>query len=399
MVLVDYSDSDDSDAETNPLPPPTTKESANPQTPSFQRVVDRSDPHKIRVNLPKTSKPASDDAEDDTEPSSKRAKLGISSFRGFNSLLPAPKKATAPSGGNTAGFVKKGGLGRGVNLKTGATPGFSREETPLSYDRNEDSNVGIEAVAQNDAQVDGFSMSQDIEARETTSTGLVDKKPTKPGNSIMFKPLSVTRKPTKKKPPVSGVQDGNLVKDLASAQQSQESPKVSLFTVDKIHDLQRQIPSTPGEYQPMIHLASHPESDRPLLDHEEALGSESLDLFNESAAPIYHTTLENFTQTLDSIASDLNLSASAKRQLLGRQRGNTSTINVVNFNTDQEYAANEILRQAGEQVQHNPVRSIAPGKHSLKQLVNAVSNQKDALEEQFASGRRNKKEAGSKYGW
>jgi hypothetical protein len=48
---------------------------------------------------------------------------------------------------------------------------------------------------------------------------------------------------------------------------------------------------------------------------------------------------------------------------------------------------------------HNPVRSIAPGKHSLKQLVNAAQSQKDALAESFAKGYQNRKEAGSKYGW
>ena len=50
-------------------------------------------------------------------------------------------------------------------------------------------------------------------------------------------------------------------------------------------------------------------------------------------------------------------------------------------------------------VQHNPVRPIAPGKHTLQQLVNVASNQREALEESFATGRRNKKEAGAKYGW
>ncbi|KAI4156855.1 MAG: hypothetical protein LQ346_009128, partial [Caloplaca aetnensis] len=92
--------------------------------------------------------------------------------------------------------------------------------------------------------------------------------------------------------------------------------------------------------------------------------------------------------------------------LFGRQQqhptaSSSATVNIVTFNTDAEYASNELLRQAGEQqqAQHNPVRALAPGKHSLKQLVSAASNQKDALEEQFASGRRNRKEAGSKYGW
>ncbi|RMZ90737.1 hypothetical protein DV736_g2034, partial [Chaetothyriales sp. CBS 134916] len=53
----------------------------------------------------------------------------------------------------------------------------------------------------------------------------------------------------------------------------------------------------------------------------------------------------------------------------------------------------------GDQIQHNPVRAIAPGKHSLRQLVNAAQGQKDALEDSFAIGKQNKKEAGSKYGW
>jgi hypothetical protein len=48
---------------------------------------------------------------------------------------------------------------------------------------------------------------------------------------------------------------------------------------------------------------------------------------------------------------------------------------------------------------HNPVRSIAPGKHSLKQLLNATVSQKEALEESFAKGYANRKEASGRYGW
>lgn len=44
------------------------------------------------------------------------------------------------------------------------------------------------------------------------------------------------------------------------------------------------------------------------------------------------------------------------------------------------------------------VRALAPGKHSLKQLVNAVSSQREALEDSFAAGRRRKGESGARYG-
>lgn len=72
---------------------------------------------------------------------------------------------------------------------------------------------------------------------------------------------------------------------------------------------------------------------------------------------------------------------------------------MINFNTDEEYRHNEELRAAGEVVKHNPVRAIAPGKHNLKQLVNAAASQKEALEEAFAKGKSNRQEASSRYGW
>lgn len=106
-------------------------------------------------------------------------------------------------------------------------------------------------------------------------------------------------------------------------------------------------------------------------------------------------------QSLNDIASDLNLSAADRRQLFGRQKGGAvpQATKIINFNTDEEYRHNEELRAAGEQVVHNPVRAIAPGKHSLKQLVNAAANQKEALEESFAKGKSNRAEASSRYGW
>ena len=105
---------------------------------------------------------------------------------------------------------------------------------------------------------------------------------------------------------------------------------------------------------------------------------------------------------LTSIASELNLTEAEKRQLFGRKgRGpDLSSAKIVDFNTDQEYLHNEQLRQQGETVQHNALKSITgTGKNSLKGLVNMAVTQKDALEEHFAAGRRNKKEAGNRYGW
>jgi len=87
------------------------------------------------------------------------------------------------------------------------------------------------------------------------------------------------------------------------------------------------------------------------------------------------------------------------RQLFGRNSNNHAEISVQNFNLDSEYASNEALRQAGDTFQHRAVKAIAPGKHSLQQLVNNARTQKDAIEDSWAEGRRNRGEGGSKYGW
>ncbi|KAJ8130323.1 hypothetical protein O1611_g3305 [Lasiodiplodia mahajangana] len=98
----------------------------------------------------------------------------------------------------------------------------------------------------------------------------------------------------------------------------------------------------------------------------------------------------------------MNLSAEARRELFGRRGApstNMAAAKVINFDTEKEYAHNEELRASGEQQIHNPLRGIAPGKHNLRQLVNQVQNQREALEESFAKGRAKQSEAGSRYGW
>ena len=397
MVLVEYSESEDSDAEEDKKLQPVAREAATPHKPAFQKVVDRSNPHKIRVSLPTTSKPTTDDGEDGVAPPSKRVKVGPNAFSGFNSLLPAPKKAAASTEGTRENGARKNGLGSGVSLKTGPTPGFSRELGSRMDEVVEDNQAMEDDITQHG---DGISNGHNYyaqESRELESSEKALTEPKKQGNSMIFKPLSVIRKSKKKKP---AFPTHNETATQAPDQQirTEKIHKVSLFAPGDVQDFQSQIPSAVGEYQPMIYQA-HSTFEPPKSDFPGIEDSEKSATLSNALTRSDHTDVDQSSQSLSAVATDLNLSASAKRQLLGRQRNHTSEITVVNFNTDQEYAANEMLLQAGEQAQHNPVRAIAPGKHSLKQLVNAASNQKDALEEHFATGRRNKKEAGSKYGW
>ncbi|KAL8708469.1 MAG: hypothetical protein Q9220_006626 [cf. Caloplaca sp. 1 TL-2023] len=408
MGLVEYSESSGSEAEDShpqksKVPPQPTSNSNNKPTTFHKVVVDRSDTHKIRINLPELAKePAAIDLENDGEPPAKKARVGGGGFSGFNSFLPAPKRAIATGGGANGAGGRRGGLGSGVNLKTGATPGFSREPMPGA---NEDEEERPEVVNGNGApepKGDGSDSNGIKSLPEPKSLEKHTEEPKKQGNPMMFKPLSVARKPQKKKPlPPPPNTSTSKASEPPTPPPPKLAPKVSLFSTETAQEEQRSQDTTTknNTYQPLIYGTTEPD--------DPPISSPSQPIYPlEPESPATHTPFPTpqapIPQSLSTIATDLNLSASATRQLLGRHHhpsSSSSAINIVNFNTDAEYAANELLRQAGEQVQHNPVRAINPGKHSLKQLVSAASGQKEALEEQFASGRRNRREAGGKYGW
>ena len=386
MALVDYSGSEESDEEQQPVAKQPLNSKAKSTKSDFHKIVDPSEPHKIRVSLPETF--TADDAKEQEHPA-KRAKIGSG---GFNSLLPAPKRAIVTNGGPLLGDRSKGRLGSGVSLKTGATPGFTREPEP-AVDR-------VQEISNNDTKAKPSAPaleSTPYERPNVTETPGTNGGPTQDlklkGKPTMFKPLSVARKPKKKAIHLPGSEEIKIESTIPG-QPNKSVSKVSLFSsVDMTENL-KDNSSSKEPYQPMLYEGTDTVQPNANGDHDSTQEAEDT---NQSSGKAL--SAEETPHTLDAIASDLKLSASAKRQLLGRQKNHTSAINIINFNTDEEYTSNEALRQSGEQVQHNPVRAIAPGKHSLKQLVNMGTSQADALEESFATGRRNRSEAGSKYGW
>jgi len=404
MGLVEYSESEGSDTEARPKTASSPKPaSSSTSKPTFQKVVDRSNPHQIRVHLPEASKAEADHHEGDGgERSAKRPKTGGGAFSGFNSFLPAPKRPLRTShAGSQPGEGPMRGLGSGVNLKTGPSPGFSREPRPelLDEDAKGDSHIPSSDVpAQHQDVMNGHD-----EIHASAASEVPKQQIPRSGPPMMFKPLSVARKPKKKKAGLTAESASSIGNPANAAKLAKTAPTVSLFSLNPEKNDAQPTVSSSNEYKPLIYDAAPVKPASPSPTPPTVVPVEDDMAPNPPSTYSNTTSLSSNTQSLDSIASDLNLSASAKRQLFGRQRGsnpaNASAINIFNFNTDEEYAANEALRAAGEQVQHNPVRAIAPGKHSLKQLVNAASTQKDALEEHFASGKRNKKEAGSRYGW
>jgi hypothetical protein len=171
---------------------------------------------------------------------------------------------------------------------------------------------------------------------------------------------------------------------------------VSLFGVSQEIDAPANEKSS-GAYQPMMYGFDEDEDEDDAPGVDQAFGTHS------THQPAQYAPTPAAPNDLTNIASELNLSEAERRQLFGKKGRNApdfSSAKIVEFNTDTEYAHNEQLRQQGEQVQHNPLKSISgTGKNSLRSLVSVATTQKDALEEHFASSHRNKKEAGNRYGW
>lgn len=400
MGLVDYSDSE-SDCDSPQTSTPAVANPAAPAKKPFQKLVDKTNPGKILVNLPSAS--AADEAPPSEEPVAKRVKTGGSRFGGFSSFLPAPKTVTRPtpasgSGGKAAPKV-------GINLKTSSEAAFSREAPSIGG--NEDD--GNDFLART-SELGGLGLKlpppkASAAAQPSIPEGQKSEEDVKlVGKPMMFKPLSVSRKPGKKngfnattvpKAAALGSASTQRAPAPSAAPPSQEpkaappKKKVSLFSITD---------DTPT-------VDASPEDDISYEPGFTSYGSINYEDVQQQYA--------NYTQplaagnadpnSLDSIADDLNLDPVARRELFGRGGGgNKATAkSVINFNLDQEYRHNEELRATGalEQQQHNPLRAIKPGKHSLQQLVNQVQTQRDALEENFAKNRSTQKQAGSKYGW
>ncbi|KAG6007947.1 hypothetical protein E4U21_005308 [Claviceps maximensis] len=427
MGLVDYDSDSDSDSasghEATHPPKPTTPKSTSqgPSKKPFRKVVDRSNPGKILVSLPTLANDTSNNTSD--EPPVKRARTngGGGLFSGFNSFLPPPKNtarhAIKPSA-NSAGRP-------GVNLKTSAAPGFSRddrEDEVLSQQFAAPSSTSA-SISTSSSMPDfsdppsaGFSLPPP--KRQQVGPSIPEgQKPAEEvklvGKPLMFRPLSVGMSAKKKKNnknnkhdshPAAAPQDAhNPIQSSAAAGTGASTPADASAPVPQkksvsLFSMHTEEPAAAAFTSPANDHENDDDAYKPLFGsaHEAEASSTGYwgSVANEAPTSI------DVPSSLDHMADDLNLSAAARRELFGRDGSNFAAKTVVNFNMDKEYQHNEHIRASGDQQMHNPVRALqGSGKHSLKQLVQNVQNQKDALEDSFAKGRSNRKEASSRYGW
>ncbi|KAK3899819.1 mitotic checkpoint regulator, MAD2B-interacting-domain-containing protein [Staphylotrichum tortipilum] len=406
MGLVEYSDSE---SEGEPVQQKSTPAPAPASKKPFQKLLDRSSgagKGKILVNLSAAS--AAPDTPEDSQPPAKRAKIaGGSRFSALGSFLPPPKKtglaASTPSARATGTTPAPG-----VHLRTAAEPAFSRR-----------------------ADGDGDSIGFDGDTTQTTSKGPSIPEGQKPeeevklvGKPLMFKPLSVARKKaplkTKKKdssavaagPTPSGAPRANITATTKAAAPVPSAPlpkkKISLFSIDDDEPATTApaAPASAGAYEPVFTSAPEPAP----TEDESNVTSAYPSYHSQPTAPVggqYHPNHEH-EQAFSSLAD--TLSPAARRELFGRSNDNGASrggggvlpanAKVITFDMEREYDHNEALRASGAAQQvYNPVRSIAPGKHSLRQVVNMAQSNQGALEESFARAKSNQKDAAGRYGW
>ena len=398
MGLVGYSDSECSDDEDvkpqSSKPAVATGAAGSTQKARTEKVVSG---NKIRVNLPgitATAAATADDADNiDNDRPAKRARTSGASS-GINSFLPAPKNPVKAGGGSSGspgtGLLSRSrgaGLSKGISLKTGATPAFSRD-LPEPSDSTYEERDTDEQYDEFGVQSTSATTSVPLVVEETqVQEAVLARKP------MMFKPLSVGRKSKKKSSStVAPEQPRATPSDVAKVVPSTVAPpnKKSLLFSSVDHE-SATVPNA-QEYQP--EFTAPEEVDRA---YDEDLDDQ---LYSEAFAPTASAVPpQPQTNDLQSLASTLNLTKEQRRQLFGRDGAGNAKL--ASFNLAQEYSSNNALMQdeANQAPLHNPVRAIAPGKHSLQQLLNSAQNQKEALEESFARGKANKAAAGTKYGW
>jgi len=362
MALVAYSDSEDSDIDAAKHGPTLSK-----------LALSKGEGRKIKIELP-AIRPEPGQVEDGgRQPPTKRAKTA-GSFGGLNSLLPPPKRATAQASG----------LKKGTSLKTSSEVAFSRA-IPVTGSAQErvDADDGYDEFGNQNATMDGLPLVEKAlkEAPEMKITG----------NATRFKPLSVAnKKKSVKKAKLAMANDSTTTVDRGESKILMDGPhtegtpsvsaiktKRSLFSFQQPEeDLQAK--TSLDSFEPVTESVINKTVEPPATTVTTA-----------SAAPAAANSLE-------AVASDLNLTPAQRRQLFGRHK---KDVNITHFNMDSEYAANEQLRMSGETMEHKAVKTIAPGKHSLQQLVNNARSNQESIEDKWAEGRRNRGESGSKYGW
>ena len=371
MGLVDYSDSEGSDTETiSTAKQALTKLKTTSTTkPAFQKLTNPSESRRIKVDLPTLQEGATESSTE--EPPVKKVRTA-GAFSGFNSLLPAPKRAAAASNAPKAG----------VSLRTSGEAAFSRRPAAETDDAGD---VGADGGVDFEPSSNGNYAGSAVPT-PGADTGESEVKVI--GKATNFKPLSVSNKKKSTPKKAKNAESTSKAASPSSAAVPQTQSKPASVIVEPAPPSakpKRSLFSVQLEDQDLPDLSAPADDD--VLQSDRAESGVTDPILNEAPSFTQAAASSNIgPNSLQSLATDLNLTPAQQRQIFGR-RGKDGPINITHFDTSAEYAANEALRQAGEVVEHRAVKAIAPGKHSLQQLVNNARSQREGLEDKWAEGR------------
>jgi len=371
MGLVDYSDSEGSDTEpiTTANQAPAKLKSTSTNKPAFQKLTNPSESRKIKVDLPALQKGATKSSAE--EPPVKKIRTA-GAFSGFNSLLPAPKRAAAASNAPKAG----------VSLRTSGEAAFSRRPAAETDDAGD---VGADGGVDFEPSSNGNYAGSAVPT-PGADTGESEVKVI--GKATNFKPLSVSNKKKSTPKKAKNAESTSKAASSSSAAVTQTQSKTASTIVEPAPPSakpKRSLFSVQLEDQDLPDLSGPADDD--VLQRDRAESGVTDSILDEAPSITQGPATSNTgPSSLESLTTDLNLTRAQQRQIFGRH-GKSTQINITHFDTSAEYAANEVLRQAGEVVEHRAIKAIGPGKHSLQQLVNNARSQREGLEDKWAEGR------------
>ncbi|KAF9265422.1 hypothetical protein L218DRAFT_923611 [Marasmius fiardii PR-910] len=379
LGVEDYGSGSESEDNSQVAPPkqpkPLSKKSSSLVSPSPGPNVKAK--RKIAIGLP-ALKPSEDEHEDDEKPAPKRPKLtsgtGASSLL---SMLPAPKQKAVTPGASER--VLGGGKGPGLVFSSRPPP-----PEPSSNDADE---------------VDGMN---DEEIEQTTAVSKADT----PGSSLPFLPPSLAKGRSNisleegklRVPSRTTVPSAALAVDFFSLSSS------STFTTQS----QSKTPSATISAAPELPTLEIPE---PSI-HDPYPGYYQLPSGQWAAYdPEYYEKFRKKWET-DYNAHVRALEKGSARGFEGYDRGEVEDVDAAK---EMERAKREVKeleeRKAVTKIaQGEPAKpkmtlnaskmsGIARSRHQLATMLNEAYMNREALEEKIAEGRRNRKEAGNKYGF
>jgi hypothetical protein len=181
----------------------------------------------------------------------------------------------------------------------------------------------------------------------------------------------------------------------------QSSEKGSSKTVKKVPS--QEMPALPPLFSfqasPTVAPSASSAEYRPLMISEETTTSNE-ELDDEA---VQNVKGEAHLLSLDTLAETTGVGVSEINKFESRHnraRRSQQPIEVVDFKVDEFYEANEELRSRGDFNNiKRPVQAVGAGRHQLSTLLRSAQQNREGLEETFSRGKRNKREAGKKYGF